>query len=84
MALKDWVQGNGFKWFIFPLVFIGTVVVKRLAEDRSVFYPRIPAEIVFRAVIYPCRDAGIVSRAVIYPRMDAGIVCKVKIYPYII
>ena len=83
MALKDWVQGNGFKWFIFPLVFIGTVVVKRLAEDRSVFYPRIPAEIVFRAVIYPCRDAGIVNRAVIYPCINAGIVFKAIIYSYI-
>ena len=83
MALKDWVQGNGFKWFIFPLVFIGTVVVKRLAEDRSVFYPRIPAEIVCMAAIYLCSDARIVSRAVIYPCINAGIVRKATIYPYI-
>ena len=55
MALKDWVQGNGFKWFIFPLVFIDTVAVKHLADNRPVIYPCIPAEIVYRAVIYPCK-----------------------------
>lgn len=84
MALKDWVQGNGFKWFIFPLVFIDTVAVKYLAGRSPVFYPRIHAEIVCRGTIYPCMDAGIVNRAVIYLCIDAGIVCKVKIYPCII
>lgn len=32
MALKDWVQGNNFKWFIFPLVFTDLIVFDEVID----------------------------------------------------
>ena len=32
MALKDWVQGNSFKWFIFPLVFTDLIVFDEVID----------------------------------------------------